>query len=195
MPDLKTCEYCKKSINAGLTICPFCGGQVQAAVEQLPPQCPRCRKPFKLLLHEEEEYELCPECGGLWLDRGEFHQATREAVVYKEESFKEEYRRSSIENSVTYIPCVRCGKVMNRKNFAGISGVIIDECSKHGVWLDAGELEKLRHFIADGGIDRAQDREIRNNRVELERLAMEVDRIDFTQRLIHFWNLKRWMLG
>ena len=63
------------------------------------------------------------------------------------------------------------------------------------MWLDAGELEKIRHFIADGGIDRAQDRQIRNNSHELEQLALEVDRIDFTQMLIHFRNIKRWLFG
>lgn len=42
---------------------------------------------------------------------------------------------NTAERTSTFIPCVRCGKKMNRKNFGRISGVIIDECGKHGVWL------------------------------------------------------------
>jgi Zn-finger nucleic acid-binding protein len=52
---------------------------------------------------------------------------------------------------------------MNRKNFAKISGVIIDECKPHGIWLDGGELELIRTFIADGGLERAQNKQIEKN--------------------------------
>jgi len=114
-----------------------------------------------------EEYDLCPRCGGLWLDRGEFRLLTRESDVYKE-NFKDEYLREPLKDPVEYISCVRCGKFMNRKNFGKISGVVIDECGKHGVWLDRGEIEKIRHFIADGGLERAQDLEIEKTRTELK---------------------------
>lgn len=82
---------------------------------------------------------------------------------------------------------------MNRKNFGRISGVMIDKCGRHGVWLDAGELEKIRHFIADGGMERSRDREIVKNRDQIRDLASTVRDINFTQRLIHFWNPKRWL--
>jgi Zn-finger nucleic acid-binding protein len=143
-----------------------------------------------------DKYELCPACGGLWLDRGKFRMATRESDVYREESLIiNEYVKKPAQDTVTYVPCVRCGKRMNRKNFAKISGVIIDECGNHGVWLDAGEIEKIRHFIADGGLERVQDREIEKNRVEIERLAIKVDQTAFIQNLLNFWNFKRWLFG
>lgn len=204
MYETKTCYHCGKSINAVLTICPFCGGHIKDKVEDIPPSCPRCKKPLVTYtqsppLQDENSnshYELCPDCGGLWLDRGKFRRATRESDVYREESLIiNEYVKKPPQDTVTYVPCVRCGKIMNRKNFARISGVIIDECGNHGVWLDAGELEKIRHFIADGGLERVQDREIEKNRVEIERLAIKVDQTAFIQRLLSFWNFKRWMFG
>ena len=85
--------------------------------------------------------------------------------------------------------------MMNRKNFARISGIIIDECSRHGVWLDAGELEKIRLFIVDGGLERAQDKEIEKNRLEIEGLATKVSSTAFTLKLLNFWNIKRWLFG
>jgi Zn-finger nucleic acid-binding protein len=44
---------------------------------------------------------------------------------------------------------------MNRNNYGGCSGVLIDECAKHGVWLDAGELTTLLDFAATGGVELA----------------------------------------
>ena len=84
---------------------------------------------------------------------------------------------------------------MNRKNFRRISGVIIDSCADHGVWLDIGELEKIRHFIADGGLGKSRDREIQRNREDLQGLAIKVHQTAFTQRMIHFWNPKRWLFS
>jgi len=82
----------------------------------------------------------------MWLDRDEFQRATRESDVYQkvgEENTKNVYIQGPIKDPGGYIPCVRCGELMNRKNFSRISGVVIDECSSHGVWLDAGEIEKI----------------------------------------------------
>ncbi|MFB3145413.1 MAG: hypothetical protein ACE10F_12735 [Candidatus Methylomirabilales bacterium] len=84
---------------------------------------------------------------------------------------------------------------MNRKNFARISGVIIDECRSHGVWLDVDELEKIRYFIADGGLERSRDRDIEKVRMELKELATKVNTVAFSHKLIHFWNPKRWLFS
>ena len=45
---------------------------------------------------------------------------------------------------------------MHRRNFASISGVMIDVCRKHGVWLDHSELERILAFVREGGLDRAR---------------------------------------
>lgn len=195
MSKTKKCGYCGKKINVKYTICPFCGGHLQDKVKILSPECPRCKVSLKVYLEDNEEYDICPKCGGLWLERGEFHRATREHDVYRKEDIKGRYLRGPLKERVEYIPCVRCGRLMNRKNFAKISGVIIDECRRHGVWLDAGEFEKIRHFIVDGGLERAQDMEIERVRAELRDLKTKVDRTALTQKIIHFWNVKRWIFG
>ena len=127
------------------------------------------------------------------MDKGEFHHATRESAVYRRENSQEKPLKSP--GPAGYIPCVRCGKLMNRKNFGRISGVIVDECGAHGVWLDAGEMERIRQFILDGGLERSQDREIEKNREVIRDVASKLQHVAFTQRLIHFWNPKRWFFG
>jgi Zn-finger nucleic acid-binding protein len=195
MRETKKCEYCKKDININYMICPFCGGHLHETEKPLSPECPRCKVPLKVQLVNDEEYDICTQCGGIWLDRGEFHLVTREYDVYRKEDDKGEYLREPLKDTVEYIPCVRCGKLMNRKNFAKISGVIVDECGMHGVWLDAGEIDKIRHFIADGGLEKAQNAEMENIRTELKDLDTKVDQTALTHKLLHFWNLKRWLFG
>lgn len=176
-------------------ICPLCGGQIHDELKPIPPVCPHCKLSLEIQLHDGDEYDFCRQCGGLWLDKSEFQKATRPSDVYRKEELQGEFLRQPVREPTEYIPCVRCGKLMNRKNFRRISGVIIDECGRHGVWLDAGELEKIRHFIADGGLDRSQDREIEQTRTELRDLATKVDQTAFVQKILHFWNFKRWLFG
>ena len=195
MNKTKKCEYCGKEININYTICPFCGGRLSEAVESIHPVCPRCKISLKTTVSNGEEYHICPLCGGMWLDRAAFRRATSEYNVYRNENIKDEYKKEPIKDTVEYIPCVRCGKLMNRKNFSRISGVMIDECGRHGVWLDNSELEKIRHFIADGGLEKAQDREIERNRVKIEEVAADVEHTAFVQKILHFWNFKRWLFG
>ena len=78
--------------------------------------------------------------------------------------------RATPPDTVRYIPCPRCQRLMNRKNFAQSSGVVLDVCSKHGIWLDRGELVRLLGFVEKGGLTHARAR-------EMERLAEEQRRL------------------
>ena len=59
---------------------------------------------------------------------------------------------------------------MNRKNFAGCSGVIIDSCKGHGFWFDCQELEKVIAFVKAGGLDKSRQNEISAQKAELEKV-------------------------
>jgi len=61
---------------------------------------------------------------------------------------------------VKYIPCLACGQLMVRRQFrrgTRMSGVIVDSCRDHGVWLDHDELERIVAFLQaqePGGVTR-----------------------------------------
>jgi hypothetical protein len=55
------------------------------------------------------------------------------------------------------------------RNFGGTSGVIVDVCKEHGVWLDHAELEKVLAFVRGGGLARARERELARVKEETER--------------------------
>lgn len=92
---------------------------------------------------------------------------------------------------IQYVSCPRCGRYMNRENFSKISGIVIDRCGDHGVWLDSGELERIRLFIASGGLERLQDKRLDKMHEEMRELASRVQGEEFMTRLLHFWNPKR----
>jgi Zn-finger nucleic acid-binding protein len=59
---------------------------------------------------------------------------------------------------------------MNRKNFGESSGIVVDVCTRHGVWFDAGELPRVLAFVQAGGLERARLRkESEEKRLERER--------------------------
>jgi Zn-finger nucleic acid-binding protein len=60
---------------------------------------------------------------------------------------------------------------MNRSNYGGGSGVIVDVCGPHGVFLDRGELTKIVDFLEKGGWERVKKRE--KQRMEEEISALE----------------------
>lgn len=83
---------------------------------------------------------------------------------------------------VRYVPCPECGTLMNRKNFAQSSGVVLDVCARHGVWLDRGELERVLGFVAGGGLTRARIRE-RQRLVEEQRRLIALQKAPLGQGL------------
>lgn len=70
MTETKKCEHCEKDINLNIRICPFCGGEARDTSDLvLSPLCPRCNISLKVHTMDGEDDNLCPKCGGLWLDR------------------------------------------------------------------------------------------------------------------------------
>ena len=72
--------------------------------------------------------------------------------------------------AVSYIKCPVCLEVMNRVNYGRISGVIVDVCSDHGYWLDAGELEKIAAWVSSGGLAKKYELEVEELKAEKRRI-------------------------
>lgn len=124
--------------------------------------CPDCRQPMTAFRAESGVLRDCDGCGGQFVE----HRLLRELLERREvlgDEVPQRPPRSSAAvagpPSVRYVPCPLCGTRMNRKNFGGTSGVIVDICRPHGVWLDAGELPRVLQFVAEGGLARARRRE------------------------------------
>ncbi len=79
----------------------------------------------------------------------------REALGQAALSSADAPRGNPLADPVRYRPCPGCGHFMNRKNFGGVSGIVVDVCSAHGTFFDAGELPRVLEFVRRGGLAKA----------------------------------------
>ncbi len=163
------CHSCSAPLPANTSRCTYCGtrndmdfvavGRFAVSREESRRQCPDCKIPLqtvRLSLDGAFAIERCETCFGLFFDPGEI-QAFLEASVAP--VFEINYQaighigqeRFSKDRPVRYVPCPECGRVMNRVNFGYRSGVVMDQCKEHGVWLDNGELIHLMEWKQAGG--------------------------------------------
>lgn len=117
----------------------------------------------------------CRACGGLFVDKPAFERicSEREQQAVVLQSLATPRALASAPRTDRYWPCPDCGQLMNRQNFARISGVVLDVCRDHGVWFNHGELTRLVQFIREGGLGRARERERADLHEERERLRHE----------------------
>jgi Zn-finger nucleic acid-binding protein len=117
----------------------------------------------------------CLRCGGLWVDKTSFQRICeereeQEAVLGMASPASPIPEVKAGANPRMYIPCPQCGNLMNRINFAGCSGVVIDWCKDHGAWFDHQELRQIVAFIQSGGLKKSREREIQKLQDETRRL-------------------------
>lgn len=120
--------------------------------------CPHCGvalTPTSLLDGHPVEVDVCPRCRGIWFDVDELEQVL-EAVRHPEARVDRRLISSLAERHATptevrYVPCPICAERMNRCAHGHRSGIVVDRCHAHGVWLDGGELEVLFEWGAAGG--------------------------------------------
>ncbi len=173
----KSCRACLGTIFEGSKFCPLCGDkafQSKKIDAESAGDCPRCKKRLTVLEIEEIIICECEKCEGAWLDVETFeeicsNQEKQSAVLKK---FNEILTKKK-PVQVQYVPCPECKNLMNRSNFAKVSGIIIDSCKQHGIWFDAEELTKIVEFIRNGGMDRMRDKEKLQIQSEKEQLRYE----------------------
>lgn len=143
--------------------CSGCGAELGLIVESAlqAKQCGDCQQPLELIVEPAGSLLNCRKCGGQFVE----HALLRSLLERQEqigEAFADApYQRppkASLER-VQYRPCSVCDQRMNRKNFGGASGVIVDVCARHGTWFDAGELPQVLAFVRSGGLVRERVRE------------------------------------
>jgi Zn-finger nucleic acid-binding protein len=186
-PGLRRCPYCEARLATvscpscfglmfdGTAFCPTCGARgARAAADASTAACPDCKLPMRELRVGATAILECEKCDGVWVDGQTFEGlcADREAQAAVLHQYAGKPQPAA---RVKYRPCVRCGKMMNRSNFARISGVVVDVCKGHGTFLDPGELHAIVQFIHGGGLERARSRQLEDLR-EQEKRALEAER-------------------
>lgn len=178
----------------GSRFCARCGAEAtrERVEEATAMDCPRCRESLELLRLGTLSAHECAACGGLWIDPVSLQKLCDDRDEHAGVVAVLEGRiptKPVTPDTVRYLTCPQCKKLMNRVNFAHTSGVITDTCKDHGVWLDRGELQRVVGFIEHGGLSTLRQHEIDQLAEERKRLEEERARSvhltdDFRRRLL-----------
>lgn len=103
--------------------------------------CVKCTSILDRATFEGLEVDLCPRCGGLWLDRGEITRAARlpEQELSRLRGLLADAGGPPPLPSDSVIPCPACAGQLSE---VVLGNVHVDHCgSCQGIFLDRGELE------------------------------------------------------
>ncbi len=163
------CKSCSAPLQANSNRCQYCAvrndvdlhAKHQFSVfnkvsERICPHCDKHMQTIQIQLDEALFIERCDDCFGLFFDLGEMEALLNHSVshvagvnlAHIENINADRYRK---KQEVKYIKCPVCRKYMHRTNYARKSGVIIDSCRLHGLWLDSGEITHLMEWKKAGG--------------------------------------------
>ena len=123
------------------------------------------------------EIQECEACHGLWAPEDRFDslvdraaKLARERMAAGSASVPRVDGGNPASAKVEYRRCPVCSALMRRANFKKRSGVIIDQCHKHGAWLDAHELERIAGFVLSGRAEQV-GRALEHEKADREREA------------------------
>ena len=187
------CPACFGMMFAGSRHCPHCGaaasrGPVEDANAKL--NCPDCGVPLVPVSLEQTVLNECGRCFGVWLDAQTFEQVCAERERQALVLGRPEPQEIDVNKPWRYVPCAACGHLMQRVNFAGQSGVIVDVCRDHGVWFEREELRRIVEFIRAGGMHEAREAQL--ERLERERQRLERERREADAQSVHHADASIW---
>lgn len=112
--------------------------------------CPRSGHALKGVEIDEVRVDLCEDCGGVWFDNFELkkfdekHEAGGESLI----ELMAQHARADLELSERLKSPRHPEIVMMRRFFSPRKQIEIDECPQSGgIWLDAGELARIRDLF------------------------------------------------
>jgi Zn-finger nucleic acid-binding protein len=173
---MANCKNCSAPLEPNTNRCRYCGVRNDVDLQakhdfsiQNPSSeriCPECNIPLQTIdlnVNGHLYIERCGKCFGLFFDPGEV-EALLDNTVSGEETINLKHIQAINDDryqskKFKYVKCPVCQILMNRVNFGYRSGVVIDQCRKHGIWLNNGEITHLMEWKKAGGQLLAQQKQ------------------------------------
>ncbi|MGE3628936.1 MAG: zf-TFIIB domain-containing protein [Sandaracinaceae bacterium] len=189
---MRRCSYCKIELAsvrcwrcftlsfAGMSHCSRCGASLglEGDAGATPYRCATCEGDVLHVIDVgDHRIEECPACTSVMVDHETLGQLTRRTELAGGVRFTDSKRSTLDLEAVRYRSCPKCDEVMTRQNFGRRSGVIVDVCTKHGVWFDPQELTAILEFVATGGLQVSRQRELEDGAERLRRQRLEALRV------------------
>lgn len=170
-PSDKTCAYCRSPIatlrcahcfgfNAVASLhCSGCGERLGlnriVDPDVTAKTCPGCGAPLVLYRDDDGALWDCGACDAQFVE----HRLLDSLLAGRQRLPSNDVVKPHplpLDTTIMYFPCPTCAQLMNRRNFGGRSGIVVDVCALHGVWFEAGELGRVLQFVESGGLGHAR---------------------------------------
>jgi len=163
------CQSCSAPLPPNTQYCSYCGIRndvdirgkhdyhiVTRQSDRICPECNIAMQTIALDMQPPLQIERCEQCFGLFFDPGEVETLLENVVspvfaVNRQLLGNINKDRYQKDKPVKYLECPVCRNMMNRIAFGHRSGVVVDQCKAHGVWLDGGEITHLLEWKKAGG--------------------------------------------
>lgn len=156
-------------------------------------KCPTCTADLTPDDHEQIPLMRCRFDHGVWLDPDQLRAIVRSTVEDKTsaeeaEALRGEHATRLEPASGAQRPCPECAEPMRSLTYAYESGVLIDSCDTHGIWLDQGELARIEAWYE--GSDRVADAEVAEWQPRLDAIERDHDRkVADDLANVHMWGV------
>lgn len=160
------CAECYQMNPPANALCSGCGRELglEPLGEPGVYSCPDCRVPFQLFRGAPGTLHDCARCGGQFVEHALLKDLLEQRELYGKVAPRPPPRHNPLSTPLRYVACPLCAEIMLRKNFGRSSGVIVDVCSKDGIWFDRGELPRVLEFVEAGGLELLRRRELEEAR-------------------------------
>jgi len=163
------CTSCSAPLAANTNICLYCRTRNDIDLQhrydyskhshESDRTCPHCDIPLHTInLNIDGGFyiERCDQCFGLFFDPGEIESLMEHSVspvfnINDQQITNISNERYQKHKKVKYVKCPVCRTFMKRTIYGHRSGVVIDQCKEHGIWLDSGEITQLLEWKKAGG--------------------------------------------
>lgn len=119
-------------------------------------KCLSCSSKLKEVKFKNALIDICPECKGIWFDSGEFVDFVKTLTESEEISpqtprlFEKDTAQTVDTIKEKERVCPKCGKKLEKFNYAYDSNVFLDKCpSCEGLWADGGEVKEVARYLKE----------------------------------------------
>ena len=121
--------------------------------------CPRCQAALRAQTFGTVTIDLCDTCGGHWYDAGELAQIREMPPTERPHTPPEACGPRWVDSKSREVLCPRCRVALATERFGYTSDLVLDRCGIcNGMWVDAGELDRMDELIAEWSRDLEHDR-------------------------------------
>jgi Zn-finger nucleic acid-binding protein len=126
-------------------------------------RCPRCDVGLLTRSVGHVKVDECSSCRGVWVDNRTMGSIIEDLALHVDvrAAFPQQAAPPTLRDrpGPMYVHCPACRDIMNRRQFAPGSKVVVDVCRADGLWFDAGELTLVVDFCERRGDELLRERE------------------------------------